>query len=156
LSTLLLTMAAAVGLRYLGLGWPVAAGLAALFGLGGVAVMLTVSRKKGRMAHCTTWCPIGLVSVALARLTPWRMRMDTQCTKCGACARVCRYGALGPADINAGRPGLACTLCGDCVSVCKQGQLRYSFAGLSPEMSRALFMVLAASLHSGFLAVARI
>lgn len=156
LATLALTVTAALGLRYLGIGWPVAVSLAALFGLGGVAVMLTLSRKKGRMVHCTTWCPMGLVSVVLARLTPWRVRMSPQCSKCGACSRECRYGALRPADINAGRPGLACTLCGDCVSACKHGHLQYSFAGLPPAHSRALFMTLAASLHSGFLAVARI
>lgn len=156
LGTLLLTVAAALGLRWSGISWQPAIILASAFGAGGVVVMLSLSRARSRMVHCTAWCPLGLVSVLLARLTPWRVRMAADCTRCGKCSRVCRYGALRPEDIEAGRPNLSCTLCGDCMSACKHGQLHYSLAGLKPQFSRAAFIVLVCSLHSGFLAVARI
>lgn len=154
--TLCLTVAAALGLRWAGVGWLPATLLAAGFGLGGVAVMLTLSRARGRMVHCTAWCPMGLVANLLGRCTPWRMRMARDCTRCGACSRACRYGALRPEDLDAGRPGLSCTLCGDCVSACRHGQLEYRLAGLPAGISRGVFIGLACSLHASFLAVARI
>lgn len=156
LLTLLLTVLLALGLRLAGVGTLWALLVAGGFGLLGVGVMLYWSRRSGRMVHCTAWCPMGLVSNVLGRLTPWRMRMAEGCTRCGACSRVCRYGALRPLDLEQGRPGLSCTLCGDCSAVCAHQVLHYSFWGLGRDTSRALFVVLVTALHAGFLAVARI
>jgi ferredoxin len=154
--TLALTIALALGLRLAGAPTSVALGLAVAFGLLGVGVMLLLSRRQGRMVHCTHWCPMGLVANLLGRLAPWRMRLPHDCTGCGACGRACRYGALRPEDIASGRPGISCTLCGDCVSTCPKKGLVYSLPGASPEVARAAFIVLIAALHATFLAVARI
>ncbi len=130
--------------------------LAAGFGLGGVAVMATATRRTGTMAHCTTWCPLGAVATLLGRLHPFRVRMDASCTACGVCSLACRYDALRPADIEARRPGVSCTLCGDCVGACPHGSMGYRFPGLTPNAARTLFLVLAVTLHAVFLGVARI
>ncbi len=119
--------------------------------------MLAASRRAGAMVHCTAFCPIGLLGNLLGRLTPWRMaiRLET-CTRCGACARACRYSALAPEDLAAGRPGLSCTLCGDCVAACPHDSMGYRFPFLSPAAARAVFLTLVAALHAVFLGVARI
>lgn len=153
---LVLTIVLAVVLRISGAPLAVAVFLAVGFGLGGVAVMVFVSRKKGRMMHCTLWCPLGVVANFMGKLTPWRMRIGEGCTKCGKCGTVCRYGALRKEDLAAGRPGISCTLCGDCIPFCKHGQLGYSFARVPQHLVRPLFICLATSLHAVFLAIARI
>lgn len=107
------------------------------------------------MTHCTVWCPIGLLNNLVGRILPWRVRMNQDCTRCGACATACRYNALRPEDIAHKRPGPTCTLCGDCISRCPHGHLHYAFPGLGPEMARHVFLTLAVSLHTLFLAVAR-
>lgn len=157
LAALGLACGAALALRLAGASAGLAAALAALFGLAGVGVMLAASRRAGTMVHCTAFCPIGLLGNLLGRLTPWRMAMrrDT-CTRCGACARACRYSALSQGDIEAGRPGLSCTLCGDCVAACPHDSMGYRFPGLSPQAARAAFLTLVAALHAVFLGVARI
>ncbi len=157
LATLVLACGGALALRGLGVPGATAALLAGGFGLLGVGVMLSASRRLGAMAHCTAYCPIGLVGNLLGRLVPWRMgiRLDT-CTRCGACARACRYSALTPPHIEAGRPGLSCTLCGDCVGACPHDSMHYRFPGLSPARARAAFLTLVAALHAVFLGVARI
>lgn len=157
LAALALTCGGALGLRALGVPGGTAALLAAGFGLAGVGVMLFASRRLGTMAHCTAFCPIGLVGNLLGRLVPWRMeiRLDA-CTRCGSCARACRYSALTALEIEAGRPGLSCTLCGDCVGACPHEAMRYRFPGLSPAAARATFLTLVAALHAVFLGVARI
>lgn len=154
--TLALVIATALGLRLWGASVSVAVAAGAVFGLLGVGIMVTLSRRAGGMVHCTAYCPMGLVANLLGRLTPWRMRMDENCTRCGLCTRACRYGALEKRHIARGRPGLSCTLCGDCMTACRHSAMHYRFARLSPRASRTLFVVLVTSLHALFLGVARI
>src|SRR5660398_78180 len=153
---LVVVVAAALGLRWAGVSSFVALMVAVVFGLGGVAVMATISRRRGVMAHCTTYCPIGVLATRLGRINPLRIRLGGGCDGCGACSRACRYDALRPADIERRRPGSACTLCGDCVPKCREGHMAYSFPGLDAGKAAAVFVVLVAALHAAFLGVARI
>jgi len=157
LGTLALACGGALGLRLLGVPGLAAVWLAAGFGLVGVGVMLLVSRRVGAMAHCTAFCPIGLVGNVLGRLMPWRVRINLNaCTRCGSCARACRYSALTALEIEAGRPALSCTLCGDCVGACPHDAMHYHFPGVTPFAARAAFLTLVCALHAVFLGVARI
>lgn len=151
-----LVVGAAVLLRRVGAPWQPALGLAAAFGLGGLAIMALWSRRSGVMTHCSLYCPLGVVSTVLGRINPFRVRIGDSCTDCGACRPACRYDALGKVDIARRRPGPSCTLCGDCVSRCRDGQIGYRFPGLSAWQARAVFLVLVVSLHAAFLGVARI
>ncbi|HOT01863.1 MAG TPA: hypothetical protein PLY66_12735 [Acidobacteriota bacterium] len=147
---------AALGLRLTGAPPLAATAAAAAFGLAGVGIILTVSRRYGIMAHCTTWCPMGLVAALLGRLHPLRIRIGKECTECCRCTAACRYGALAADDIRRRRPGLNCTLCGDCVESCHGGWIGYRFPGLSSHTARLLFIALAAALHAACLGLARI
>ncbi|MBW2276908.1 MAG: 4Fe-4S binding protein [Deltaproteobacteria bacterium] len=152
---LVVVLAAAIGLRLAGASSVLAGGLALGFGLIGVGAMLLVSRRFGTMAHCTVYCPIGLLADVAGKVSPFRIRIGDACTKCGKCSKICRYDALSSQDIEDKRPALTCSLCGDCVGTCKDGQIGYRFAGLSPDRARTVFVVLAAALHAAFLGVAR-
>lgn len=154
--TLALTVLLALGLRYAGVPGLTAVWLAAGFGLGGVGVMLMLSSRKGIMVHCTSYCPIGLLSNVLGKINPWRVRLNDQCTDCMTCSKFCRYGALDQATIARRAPGITCTLCGDCVSICPHGAAEYRFPGLTPQHARVAFLVFVISLHTLFLGVARI
>lgn len=154
--TLALTVIVAVGLRFAGVPGLTAVWVAGLFGLGGVAVMVILSRRNGSMIHCSAYCPIGLVGNLLGRLLPWRMRMNENCTHCGVCATACRYGALDERNIASGAPGLSCTLCGDCMAVCAHKAMEYRFLGMHPDIARQVFLALVVTLHAVFLGVARI
>lgn len=151
-----LVVASALGLRALGVPGGTAVMVTAAYGLGGVAVMVLWSRRKGAMTHCVSYCPIGIVTTVLGRVNPFRLRIGTDCTSCGACSRPCRYDALKPEDIARRRPGSSCTLCGDCVGRCPDGQMRYWLPGVSPFAARAAFITLVVGLHTAFLGVARI
>ena len=118
--------------------------------------MAFASRRSGTMVHCTSYCPIGLVNNLLGHVLPWRVTIDSGCTKCGVCSKACRYNALTRTDLEKGRPGLTCSLCGDCLPRCPHGHLGYRFPGLTRDRARQFFLVLAAGLHTVFLAVARI
>ncbi len=156
LPLLVLTPLVAFGLRLADVGPLPAGALAAAFGLVGVAVMIFVSRREGVMAHCTTWCPIGLLANVAGKISPWRVSLKDGCTECGVCARACRYNALAPERIRKRQPGLTCTLCGDCVAACPSGQIGYTFPWLSPEAARGAFLALTLWLHAVFMGTARL
>jgi polyferredoxin len=108
------------------------------------------------MAHCTVWCPLGLVASLLGRLSPFRVRIGTECDSCLACTRACRYGALQPEHIARRCPGFNCTLCGDCIAACPKSELGYRLFRLPPARARAVFLTLAVALHAACLGLARI
>jgi len=153
---LVATVLVPLALRGLDVSWPWALSLAALFGLVGIGIMAFASRTSGTMVHCTVYCPIGLLNNLVGRILPWRVDIDSGCTGCGICSKACRYNALTRADLERKRPGLTCSLCGDCLPRCPHGHLGYRFPGLGRERARQVFLVLVASLHTVFLAVARI
>lgn len=153
---LMLIVFSALLFRILGMNPAIAAGLAVVYGLFGLGIMLLLSRRNGVMSHCTIYCPIGLAADLLGRLSLFRIRFTSACDECGACRYSCRYQALEQQDIRQKKPGLSCTLCGDCLSSCPKDALQYHFPGVSPRRARIVFIVLVISLHAVFLGVARL
>ena len=151
---LVLVVAAALTLRWWGSSFVVITS-ASILGLVGVGIMAGYSSRRGMMVHCTAYCPIGIISNLLGKINPWRLRIDHSCHQCGACSKVCRYGALYREHLEQKKPGLNCTLCGDCISSCKDNYIRYHFPGLTPPAAHKAFVVMVISLHAAFLGVAR-
>lgn len=152
LLSLLVAGAAALLLSFFDVPSSSAALCGALLGLVMIPAALFVSRKKGWAAYCTTICPLGLLACLLGRLSFWRVRTTSRCTSCGACTRVCRYGALDAARLAAGGPGLSCTLCRDCLNACPHGGLSLSWLGMGADKSaEKAFVVLVAAMHALFL-----
>ncbi len=122
----------------------------------GLAIMIFISRRKKKMVHCTTFCPIGTL-VNLAKIvSPFRMKIESSCTNCMRCIPSCQYDALNGDDIKARKPGLNCTLCGDCVTTCEVSAIQYRFLRLSPAVARNLYLFLTIALHVLCMGLARI
>ncbi len=126
------------------------------FGAVGILIVIFISLKKGFMGHCSYYCPIGLLSNTLGKISPFRIKIGSSCNNCMACIPVCRYDALSKENIASGSPGFNCTLCGDCVSSCSSKSINYKFLKLSPEKSRILFTIIIAVVHAAFIGIARI
>lgn len=127
------------------------------FGVGGILIMVFLSARQGRMVHCLTWCPIGTIVNYARFINPFRMQIEKEtCTLCNLCTKACRFDALHPDDIRAGKPGITCTLCGDCLSSCHAGSIQYRFLRMKPEAARRLYLFFTVSAHAVFLAMARI
>jgi polyferredoxin len=154
-SIMLLVITLTLLLRWMHVSWLWAAVLGASFGVIGLFIMLIVSRKQGKMVHCTTYCPIGTVVNYLKYINPFRMYIDDQCDLCMRCTTHCPYDALNVEDIKSKKPALTCTLCGDCVTSCHTGSIKYKFFGMKPAAARNLYLFITISLHAIFMALAR-
>jgi len=155
-AVLLVVMGTAFLLGCLGVGTFVAGWLAASFGLIGVGLMVFWSRKRGHMTHCTAWCPMGWLATRMGKVSPWRLKITSDCTDCGACTPACRYDALYPADVQRRVPGEACTLCGDCLSNCPTQSIGINFPGLKPSVARVVFLAMVSAMHAAWIGVARL
>lgn len=151
-----LVIGAALVLRLAGAGYILSLSLALAFGLGGILVMVLISPKKGKMAHCLIWCPVGTIVSWLKHINPFRMYIDKDCDRCFKCSLHCRYDALRKENILANKPGLSCTLCGDCVATCHSASLKYSFLKVPPVPSRHLYIFISVALHALSFSMARI
>ncbi len=153
---LFMVIASALLLKWFRAPYWLALSAALLFGIGGLAVIVFISRRKGSMVQCITWCPIGTIVNYYKYVSPFRMYIDNECSACMLCSRHCRYDALGRDNILNHKPGLTCTLCGDCVTTCHSGSIKYRFLKMKPETSRYLYLFITISLHAITLSMARI
>lgn len=156
LSILGATIVIGLGLNFSGVSSVIATIVAIVFALASIAVMIWYSSREGVMIHCTSICPIGWVTTFLGRINPFRVKINDKCTDCGACTLACRYASLNKADIEKRTPNISCTLCGDCIGSCPHDALEYRFLKTKPVKSRYAFLVLIITLHSVFLAIARV
>jgi len=150
----LIAMAILFRRTHVPVGIAVAAGV--LFGAAGVLIMITLSRKRGSMVHCTSYCPIGLIATTFGKINPFRIHLEAGCTSCGTCSTACRYGSLSPVDISKRKPGLTCTLCGDCIGTCPDKQIQYRIFGRSGPKVRTLFLTIVVIIHTIFIGFGRI
>ena len=112
---------------------------ASLFGIGGLAVIVFISKKRKKMAHCITYCPIGTIVSFAKYASPFRMHIAPDCNACMKCSMTCKYDALQKIDIQHLRPGLTCTYCGDCISSCKSQSIHYTVFGSRTNKARTIF-----------------
>ena len=155
-TVLLLVVIVALLLRLFKVAALPATVLGLFFGIVGMVIIIFLSRKKGKMIHCTAYCPVGSMVHYLKFINPFRLRIDNNCNLCTACVPVCRYGALDVSHIKKHKPGITCTLCGDCVQTCHSGSIHYKLFNFSPKTSRLVYLFLTITIHTVFLGLARI
>lgn len=83
-----------------------------------------VATALGGRIFCTTLCPAGTLLSVPARYSILRIRIvQSRCTACGRCERVCPAGCIDSRHrtVYSG----SCLLCFDCLEVCPTGSLHY-------------------------------
>lgn len=156
-TTMVLVVFGALIMRLTGSSYFTATIVGGVFGIIGIIFIIVLSRRKGKMVHCTSYCPIGTFINYARFINPFRMYIEeSSCTLCNACTSHCRYDALNPEEIKNKKPGITCTLCGDCITSCHAGSIKYKLFKFNPETSRNIWLFITVSLHAIFMALARL
>jgi polyferredoxin len=155
-SILIATAAIALTLNYSDISPLIAGSVAVIFAAVSIMVMMFYSSKSGVLLHCTSVCPVGWLTTTFGKINPFRIKLNQNCTDCQVCSLSCNYSALNREDISKREPNIACTLCGDCIGACPHDAIEYRFAGLNPVPARRLFISVIVTLHTLFIAVARV
>lgn len=153
---LILIICSAFILRILHIDEPYVSILSVIFGLTSIGFMIFLSSKNGIMTHCSSYCPIGTVVSLTKKISPFRFKVNKNCTKCLNCIKYCKYDALNITTLQAGKIAHNCTYCGDCLTGCKHNALEYRFLSLSPSIAERLWIITTVTLHVCFMAIARI
>ncbi len=153
---LFLVIVSALLFRFYNIPVSLVTALAALFGIAGLLVILTISKNVNKMFHCVVYCPVGTLISYIKYINPFRLYIDNNCTECNACTKTCYYDALNTEHIKARKPGQSCTLCGDCITSCHVFSIKYKFPGLNPKQARNLWLIITISIHAVFLGLARL
>ncbi len=153
---LALSVAVALLLRIIGASGETALAAGIITGVAGLLIIFFISRREKKMIHCTVWCPVGTLVSRLRFVSPFRLKISNDCTRCMKCSTLCRYDALTREDIAQLKPGNTCTLCGDCISACRSSSIHYHFPKMSPSAARKLYITVTVVIYSLVLALARI
>lgn len=156
LSSLIVFVLVALLMRIFNAGPLLATTLGIAAGMFGLLIILFYSRKKGVMAHCSLYCPIGTIVNHAKKISPFRFELTSNCTMCNACVSKCSYMALTPSSIAKREIEPTCTYCGDCLPACNHDGLQYRFGLIKGERAENIWIVTTVVLHSLFLAIARI
>lgn len=91
-----------------------------------LALVVLVGAAVYYRPFCKYLCPLGAFYAPFNRMAVMRLTVDGHaCTRCGACAKVCKMG-VAP-DRNPNSP--ECIRCGDCVRICPARALRVTGFG---------------------------
>ena len=88
-----------------------------------LAVVVLCSVLWGR-AWCNTICPVGTLLGYLAKLSLFKVHIDTEkCKNCGSCGRDCKASCIDTANHTVDHS--RCVDCFDCIGNCKFGAITY-------------------------------
>lgn len=94
----------------------------------GLVVVLPILTK--RRTQCSMLCPFGAFASLTDKLSPFKMRIDTEkCKGCMKCAQACLFGAIDVATIQQKKnsPEITCAKCGECIAACPEKAISYQF-----------------------------
>lgn len=129
---------------------------------GGITLLICLLAVFNGRWFCNTICPAGTILSLPARFSRFSIVIDDDiCTKCGACERICKAGAIRSNEMLVNKSD--CVLCFACLSVCPIEAIFYKTGGRKEpvrepmqdkaEYSRRRFLRLtgASVLGAGFL-----
>ena len=114
-----------------------------LFTWGGAPLSIVVTAAFALLSliiyrpFCRYFCPLGAFLGILSYLSPFKMKVDSQCVSCGVCQRVCPTGAVkgNSPKINPSE----CFLCGACVVKCRKKAISREMVGFPNTYPRPFF-----------------
>ena len=88
----------------------------------GISVLFAVASIFLFRPFCRLFCPLGAWLSLVSRVSPFRIRVGSNCINCGKCDIACGVCAVECGGVSSAD----CLLCGECVRACPVGALTWS------------------------------
>lgn len=131
--------------------------IAICFAFGSLFVIVFFSIPKGKMFHCTYYCPVGFIVSFYSKLYPIKININNNCDNCGKCVSLCKYSSINfDENQKKMKTTFGCTNCGDCIDVCHSNAISYNFYNNQLSNYKNIWIILSVVIHTVFIAFARI
>lgn len=100
----------------------------------GVLAAVVLSNLWSKRFWCRYLCPLGALLGLLSKVAIVRRKVNSRCTRCDACAKVCPTGTILASEDYSSDPS-ECTMCLDCLRACPYSAIDFP-SGPNPMISR--------------------
>lgn len=95
-----------------------------------LVVILPLLTKK--RTQCAFFCPLGPVQSLANKINIFELKTDPErCVSCGLCEKVCPVLAIDRGEVGKGKVNMYCSRCGACADVCRKGAIGFRIKGTS-------------------------
>jgi ferredoxin-type protein NapH len=93
-----------------------------------LVVILPLLTKK--RTQCAFFCPLGPVQSLANKINIFELKIDPdRCVSCGRCEKTCPVLAIEPGEAGKRQINMYCTRCGACADVCRKAAVRFRIKG---------------------------
>jgi ferredoxin len=108
-----------------------------------LVVILPLLTKK--RTQCAFFCPLAPIQSLTNKLNIFELKTDPErCVSCGLCNKACSLMAIDSGEGRTRRVNMNCSRCGACADVCRKGAVRFRIKGtpftVSASSPRMLFL----------------
>ncbi|HEX7372606.1 MAG TPA: 4Fe-4S binding protein, partial [Thermodesulfobacteriota bacterium] len=92
-----------------------------------VVILPFLTKKR---TQCAFFCPLGPVQSLANKINIFELKTDPgRCVSCGLCEKACPVLAIDSGEGGIRQVNLNCTRCGACADVCRKGAVRFRIKG---------------------------
>ena len=92
-----------------------------------VVILPFLSKKR---TQCAFFCPLGPVQSLANKINIFELKTDSdRCVSCGLCEKACPVLAIDPGEGGTRQVNMNCSRCGACADVCRKGAVRFRIKG---------------------------
>jgi len=93
-----------------------------------IVVILPVLTKK--RTQCAFFCPLGPLQSLANKINIFELKTDPdRCVSCGLCEKACPFLAVDREKEGGGQVNMYCSRCGACADVCRKGAVGFRIRG---------------------------
>jgi polyferredoxin len=94
-----------------------------------VVILPFLSKKR---TQCAFFCPLGPVQSLANKINIFELKTEPdRCVSCGLCEKACPVLAIDPGEGGIRQVNMYCSRCGACADVCRKGAVRFRIKGTS-------------------------
>ncbi len=93
-----------------------------------LVVILPLLTKK--RTQCSFFCPLGPIQALANKINIFELKTDpTRCISCGLCEKACPVLAIDTGEGGIRQVNMNCSRCGACADICRKGAVRFRIKG---------------------------